>query len=90
MGVPVVTLAGNRPVSRQSLCVLGNLGLEELASDKVEGFVERAIALARDPARIGQLRGTLRQRMQASPLMDAPRFAQAFVNVLRDAAGGVV
>jgi predicted O-linked N-acetylglucosamine transferase (SPINDLY family) len=90
MGVPVVTLAGNRPVSRQSLCVLGNLGLEELASDKVEGFEERAIALARDPARIGQLRRTLRQRMQASPLMDAPQFAQAFVNVLRDAAGGVV
>jgi predicted O-linked N-acetylglucosamine transferase (SPINDLY family) len=90
MGVPVVTLAGGRPVSRQTLCILGNLGLEELAARTVDEFVDRAIALAQDSARIRELRGTLRERMQASPLMDAPRFARAFVTTLHDAAGGVV
>jgi predicted O-linked N-acetylglucosamine transferase (SPINDLY family) len=90
MGVPVVSLAGSRPVSRQTLCLLGNLGLEELASDTVDGFVECAIALAKDTARLGELRATLRERMRMSPLMDAPQFARAFVNTLRDAAGGVV
>jgi protein O-GlcNAc transferase len=90
MGVPVVTRTGDRPVSRQTLCLLGNVGLVDLAADTEDGFVERAVGLARDVARLGELRATLRQRMQASPLMDAPGFARAFVNILRDAANGVV
>jgi predicted O-linked N-acetylglucosamine transferase (SPINDLY family) len=90
MGVPVVTLAGHRPVSRQTLCLLGNLGLDDLAADTVDGFVERAVGLAHDAPRLGELRATLRRRMQASPLMDAPAFAHAFVTILRDAADRVV
>ncbi len=89
MGVPVVTLAGARPVSRQTLCVLGNLGLEEFAAQTEEGFVERAIALARDTARLADLRRSLRQRMQGSPLMQAPEFARAFTDVLLNAAASV-
>ena len=89
MGVPVVTLAGQRPVSRQTLCLLGNLGLEDLAADTVDGFVERAIVLAKDRARLEDLRSTLRQRMRNSPLMQAAEFAQAFADVLLKAAASV-
>lgn len=90
MGVPVVTFAGRRPVSRQTLCMLGNLGLEDLAGDSVESFVERAVDLAHDPDRLCQLRATLRSSMLASPLMDAPAFARAFMNILRDIADRAV
>jgi predicted O-linked N-acetylglucosamine transferase (SPINDLY family) len=89
MGVPVVTLAGLRPVARQTLCVLGNLGLEDLAAHAVDDFVERAVALAGDVARLRELRATLRPRMLASPLMQAPEFARDFVRLLHDAAGTV-
>jgi len=91
MGVPVVTLAGRRSVSRQTLCILGNLGLEkELAAQAVDDYVERAVALAKDVARLGHYRATLRQRMRESPLMQAPEFARDFAQLLRDVAGAVV
>jgi predicted O-linked N-acetylglucosamine transferase (SPINDLY family) len=90
MGVPIVTFAGSRTVSRQTLCVLGNLGLQELAAEDIDGFVARAVALAADVERVRELRAGLRSRMQGSPLMDAPRFARDFVDTLRDAAGTVV
>jgi len=41
-----------------------------------EQFVQIAAGLANDLPRLTELRGTLRQRMEQSPLMDAPRFAR--------------
>jgi protein O-GlcNAc transferase len=76
MGVPVVTLVGQHPVSRAGWCQLSNLGLTELAAHHARDFVRIATDLANDLPRLAQLRSTLRQRMQNSPLMDARRFAR--------------
>jgi predicted O-linked N-acetylglucosamine transferase (SPINDLY family) len=89
MGVPVISRWGERAVSRQTLCILGNLGLEELAADNENGFVERAVALARDVPRLRELRRSLRQRMMSSPLMQAPQFTRAFLTALRGAGSTV-
>jgi len=75
MGVPVVTLVGPSGISRAGWCQLSNLGLAELAGQTPEQFVQIAVNLANDLPRLQHLRATLRQRMEASPLMDAPRFA---------------
>ncbi|MEW6688032.1 MAG: methyltransferase type 11, partial [Pseudomonadota bacterium] len=83
MGVPVVTLAGERPVSRQTLCVLGNLGMADQAARSEDEYVQRALALAGDPVRLRELRSSLRERMLASPLMDAEAFSRAFADALR-------
>src|SRR5579863_9684706 len=74
MGVPVITLPGQTPVSRAGWCQLSNLGLTELAGQSPEEFVRIAVELARDLPRLIALRSTLRQRMEQSPLMDASRF----------------
>jgi protein O-GlcNAc transferase len=76
MGVPVVTLVGNRSFGRAGWSQLSNLGLQELAGQSPEQFVRIAVELAKDQPRLAHLRFTLRQRMQQSPLMDAPRFAR--------------
>jgi len=76
MGVPVVSLVGQSPMGRAGWCQLSNLGLTELAGQTPEQFVQIAVNLANDLPRLRELRTTLRQRMEASPLMDAPRFAR--------------
>ena len=53
-----------------------NLGLPELVAETPEQFVRIAAELASDLPRLSELRATLRDRMQDSPLMDAPRFAR--------------
>jgi len=76
MGVPVVSLAGKTAVGRGGLSILSNLGLPKLVAKTPEEYVRLAVALANDLPRLQALRATLRPRMQASPLMDAPRFAR--------------
>jgi predicted O-linked N-acetylglucosamine transferase (SPINDLY family) len=76
MGVPVVTLVGQTVVGRAGLSQLTNLGLRELIARTPEQYIQIAADMARDLTRLAELRRTLRGRMEASPLMDAPRFAR--------------
>jgi predicted O-linked N-acetylglucosamine transferase (SPINDLY family) len=76
MGVPVVTLAGRTAVARGGLSILRNLDLPELVAQSEDDYVAIASGLARDLSRLAKLRTTLRPRMEASVLMDAPRFAR--------------
>ena len=75
MGVPVVTLVGETVVGRAGLCQAHNLGLPELVATTPDAFVDAAARLASDPEGLSRLRASLRERLQRSPLMDAPRFA---------------
>jgi len=76
MGAPVLTLPGEMPVSRASLSLLSSVGLGELAASSEEDYVRLATKLAGNLPHLAELRATLRPRMQSSPLMNAPRFAQ--------------
>jgi predicted O-linked N-acetylglucosamine transferase (SPINDLY family) len=76
MGVPVVTLAGKTHVSRVGASLLSNLGHQEWIASIPEEYVKIAVELAKDLPRLTALRSTLRERMQASPLMDAAGFAR--------------
>jgi predicted O-linked N-acetylglucosamine transferase (SPINDLY family) len=76
MGIPVVTLAGNTVVGRAGLSQLTNLGLPELIAHTPHEYMQIAARLAEDLPQLAELRRTLRSKMEASPLMDAPRFAR--------------
>lgn len=75
MGVPTVTLAGNTMLARQGASLLTCVGLEEWIASSEKDYVALAIAHASDVNRLAQLRSGLRQKVLASPLFDAPRFA---------------
>ncbi|HCB12834.1 MAG TPA: hypothetical protein DEP36_04595 [Gammaproteobacteria bacterium] len=76
MGVPVVTLAGDRSIARGGVSLLSNLGLTELIAATPHEYVEIVQQLASDPAQLAALRGSLRERVQVSPFMDGARFTR--------------
>jgi predicted O-linked N-acetylglucosamine transferase (SPINDLY family) len=83
MGVPPITLAGVTAVSRGGLSLLSNLGLERLVAKTADEFVELASQISVDKDALNELRLGLRDRMEKSPLMDAPRFARNIESVYR-------
>jgi predicted O-linked N-acetylglucosamine transferase (SPINDLY family) len=85
MGVPVITQVGHTVVGRAGWSQLNNLGLPDLAAFDEQTFIDIAVALANDFPRLSQLRRTLRNRLEASPLMDGKRFANAIETVYRQA-----
>jgi predicted O-linked N-acetylglucosamine transferase (SPINDLY family) len=76
MGVPVVTLETPMLAGRQTLCFLRNVGLDELVARDEDAYVAAAAGLARHLNGLAALRAGLRERMRASPLMDAAGFTR--------------
>ncbi len=76
MGVPVVSLTGDRHLSRVGRSLLHAVGLEEFVTYTVEDYVAKAVALGRDPARLASIRSQLREQMAASMLCDASGHTQ--------------
>jgi protein O-GlcNAc transferase len=70
MGVPLVTLEGPTLVQRLSSRVLRVAGLNDWIAHSPDDYVRIALALAGDPARLTELRSSLRARLQACPLLD--------------------
>ena len=84
MGIPVVTLVGERQVSRMGLGILSTIGLTELIAYTPEKFVEICVKLAADIEHLDQLRMGMRERMRVSPLMDAPTFTRNIETAYRN------
>jgi protein O-GlcNAc transferase len=76
MGVPVLSAAGPRAVSRNSATLLGSVGLQDWIAPSIDAYVDLAVEKARDGAALAALRPTLRSRLQASPLMDERAFTR--------------
>jgi predicted O-linked N-acetylglucosamine transferase (SPINDLY family) len=85
MGVPVIAKRGPAVFERLSYSVLENAGLGEFCAETVEGYVEAALRLAADPARIGELRRGMRGRLKASPLGDTKQFAADYFATIAQA-----
>jgi len=84
MGVPVVSLTGERSVSRAGLSMMSNLGLPEWVASTKDEYVAIAARSVRDLPRLAELRRTLRHRMESSVLMDGKCFARGIETAYRE------
>ncbi|MBF0358332.1 MAG: tetratricopeptide repeat protein [Magnetococcales bacterium] len=75
MGVPVVVLRGSCHVARVGASLLTQIGLEDLIADDLDDYIKKAVALAKDPSRLENLRIGMRSRIEKSSLHDAGKFA---------------
>ena len=76
MGVPVVTLRGDRHSSRVGASILTRVALMELIAETEDAYVEKAVNLANAPDRLSDYHKCLRIRMQESPLCDSGGFTR--------------
>jgi len=85
MGVPVVTLCGDRRASRTGASMLTVIGLSELIAATADAYVEIAVSLAHDLDRLAALRAGMRERLQTSPLCDIEAMTRAVERVYHGA-----
>ena len=83
MGVPVLTAPGERPGSRSAASILTTAGMTDWIASDAGDYVSRAVNFAGDRRMLGNLRVTLRARLQASPLMDEAGFTKDLESLYR-------
>jgi predicted O-linked N-acetylglucosamine transferase (SPINDLY family) len=83
MGVPVVSLIGDRHAARVGLSLLTAVGHPEWAAENEEDYIEKAVALTEDRTLRADLRNSLRSEVAASILCDHAGQAARFEAALR-------
>ena len=82
MGVPVLSMQGDRFMSCTAGSIAHNAGLPDWIAADEDDYVAKAVTFASNLERLADLRAVLRERVLASPLFDAPRFARNFEDAL--------
>ena len=75
MGVPVISLLGDRFISRAGGSISTHAGLGDLVAGTPEAYIDNAVALAANLPRLEGLRASLRGRIEQSSICDAPGYA---------------
>jgi predicted O-linked N-acetylglucosamine transferase (SPINDLY family) len=83
MGVPTITLLGERVAGRLSGSISTTDGLPALVATSPDEYVEIAVRLAADRERLVRERATLRDRLLASPIGDTRAYTRAVEDAYR-------
>lgn len=83
MGVPVLTVHGDRPAGRLTSSVLTAMKLEEFIAENLEDFLAKASALGEKQQRLAELRRTLRALLTGT-LGNASYYARCVEGLYRE------
>lgn len=88
MGVPVVSLTGNKHLSRVGTTILKNLNLNELIAKDNDTYINKIIALSKNIDQLKYYQSNLRDKLKKSVLCDGKGFTkkieEAFINIFNE------
>jgi predicted O-linked N-acetylglucosamine transferase (SPINDLY family) len=84
MGVPVISLAGERHASRVGRSLLSNAGLPALATNTREEFTKVVLSLAGDIDNLSAMRENLRKQLLQSVLCNKAQYCQGIEKTYRE------
>lgn len=84
MGVPVITLAGDRWQARAGQSILETIGLPHLIAHSIPAYIDRAVELAGNRDDIISMRKSLRTILQASPFCNGKKIARDVENAFTE------
>lgn len=83
MGVPVVTVLGDRHAARVGGSILSHAGLPELIARDLDHYVALAVEIAGDQNKLKSYRAGLRGKLAKSLFLDGPGFTRALEDTYR-------
>ena len=84
MGVPVLTLKGNRFLFHFGESINSNLNMHDWIAKNYDEYVSKAVKFSSNLDELSKIRMNLRQIALQSPVFDAPRFVEHFSKMLWD------
>ncbi len=84
MGVPVLTLPGELPISRQTGSFLSAMGMTDWIANTRDEYINKAASLAKRGEWLDNLRQALRNRLLTTRLCDGASYAQSIETALSD------
>ena len=94
MGVPVITLMGDRHVSRVSASILQQLGMGDWIAKDRQHYIDLAVEKSRSIQDLKKIKINLRDRFEKSTLFDNERFQekihQAYRNIWQNYCSNIV
>ena len=82
MGVPVLTLKGDRYLFHFGESINSNLGMQNWIARDYEEYISKAIRFSSDLKELKKIRSTLRETALKSPVFNAVKFANNFSKML--------
>ena len=82
MGVPLLTLVGERYYSRIGYSINRNLNLNDWNVFNKDDYVKTALDKINNYKDLIKLKASLRNKIEASPIFDSNTFARNFENLL--------
>ena len=82
MGVPIITLKGNRYISHFGESINSNLNMSNWIAENYEDYILKAKKFSSNINELSKIRTSLRQTSLQSPVFDAARFSKHFDQML--------
>jgi len=84
MGVPMLTLRGDRFLSRCGESINSNLGMHEWIANDQEEYYKKAVKFSENVDNLNLIRNNLHSKAINSPLFDSKKFAKDFEIIIKD------